>query len=131
MNSNLQTILIISIFALCYLYFTARETAREQLDIYDLFMLSAVAIIPTVFVSFPWFAEWAAKISGVAFPFVIMFGILFAILFTFIHRLSGKIHRLESVNRLLIQELSIIKAAMISASMMPAERIFRGSSDEQ
>lgn len=116
MHSSLQTVVIVSIFALCYLYFTARETARHQLDIYDLIMLSAVAIIPSAFVLFPMFAEWIAKIFGVAFPFVIMFGLLFAILFTFIHRLTTKIHRLEHNNRILIQEVSIMKSEIINAS---------------
>ena len=114
MHSSLQTAVIVSIFALFYLYFTARSTARQQLDIYDLIMLSAVAIIPSAFVLFPVFAEWMARASGVAFPFVIMFGLLFVILFTFIHRLTAKIHRLEHLNRLLIQEVSIIKFELVS-----------------
>jgi hypothetical protein len=116
MHSSLQTVVIVLIFALCYLYFTARETARQRLDLYDLIMLSAVAIIPSAFVLLPIFAEWIAKISGVAFPFVIMFGLLFAILFIFIHRLTAKIHRLEYDNRLLIQEVSIIKSKIVKAS---------------
>ena len=116
MHSNLQTVVIVSIFAICYLYYTARATARQQLDIYDLIMLSAVAIIPSSFVLFPVFAEWIAKVSGVVFPFVIMFGLLFAILFIFIHRLTAKIHRLEHHNRLLIQEISIMKSEAINAS---------------
>jgi hypothetical protein len=45
----------------------------------------------------------------VAFPFVIMYGMLFAILFIFIHRLTEKLHRLELDNRLLIQEISLLK----------------------
>jgi hypothetical protein len=116
MHSSLQTVVIVLIFALCYLYFTARETARQRLDLYDLIMLSAVAIIPSAFVLLPIFAEWIAKISGVAFPFVIMFGLLFAILFIFIHRLTAKMHRLEYDNRLLIQEVSIMKSKIVKAS---------------
>jgi hypothetical protein len=110
MHLSLQTVLIVSLFALCYLYFTARETAKHKLDIYDLIMLSAVAIIPLVFVLFPMFSDWVAKVSGVAFPFVVMFGLLFAILFIFIHRLTAKIHQLECCNRLLIQEVSLMRA---------------------
>lgn len=110
MHSSWQTVAIISLFALWYLYFTARETARQQLDIYDLLMLSAVAIIPAAFVLFPSFAEHVSRVAGVAFPFVIMFGALFAILFIFVHRLTAKIHRLENDCRLLIQEVSLLKA---------------------
>lgn len=108
---NWHTVVIVSVFALGYLYFTARKTARQQLDIYDLVMLSAVAIMPSAFVLFPEFAEYLSRLAGVGFPFVIMFGALFAILFIFVHRLTAKIHRLEHDNRLLIQELSLLKAA--------------------
>lgn len=111
MRSNFHTVVIVFVFALAYLYFTARKTARQQLDIYDLVMLSAVAIIPSAFVLLPSFAEYLARLAGVAFPFVIMFGALFAILFIFIHRLTVKIHRLEHDNILLIQELSLLKAS--------------------
>jgi hypothetical protein len=108
---NWHTVVIVSVFALGYLYFTARKTARQQLDIYDLVMLSTVAIMPSAFVLFPDLAEYLSRLAGVAFPFVIMFGALFAILFIFVHRLTAKIHRLEHDNRLLIQELSLLKAA--------------------
>lgn len=110
MHSSWETIIVISIFAFCYLYFTARETAKNKLDLYDLVMLSAVAIIPWGFVLFPRIAEWISKTAGVAFPFVIMFGILFVILFTFIHRLTVKIHQIERNERTLIQEMSLLKS---------------------
>ena len=101
--------MFVAIFAFGYLLFTIRKTARQQLDIYDLVMLSAVAIVPGIFVAFPEIAYWFATIVGVEFPFVVMFGLLFAILFIFVHRLTVKLHRLESDNRLLIQETSLLK----------------------
>ncbi len=131
MHSNLQTVVIISIFALCYLYYTARETARQQLDIYDLIMLSTVAIIPSAFVLFPRLAEHLARLAGVAFPFVIMFGALFAILFIFIHRLTAKIHRLERDNRLLIQEVSLLKANEMLDSKAHHQQRPQGASGEK
>ena len=109
MQSSIQTIITVSLFALGYLFFTARATACNKLDIYDLIMLSTVAIVPSAFVLFPSAAEYLAHILGVLFPFVIMFGALFAILFIFVHRLTAKIHRLEHDNRLLIQEVSLLK----------------------
>jgi hypothetical protein len=104
----------VSLFAVGYMYFITRKTALRQLDIYDLNMLSTVAIAPLMFVMFPRFSFWLAKIAGVGFPFVLMFGLLFAILFVFIHRLTVKIHRLESENRMFIQELSLLKQAIDS-----------------
>lgn len=104
-----RTMLIVILFALSYLFLLLKKTARQQLDIYDLIMLSTVSFIPMLFVLFPSFADWVAYFTGVAFPFVIMFGLLFAILFIFIHRLTLKLHRLELDNRLLIQEVSLLR----------------------
>ena len=76
---------------------------------YDLVMLSTVAIVPGIFVAFPTIAFWLSNIAGVRFPFVVMFGILFTFLFVFVHRLTIKLHILEVDNRLLIQEISLLK----------------------
>ncbi len=105
----INTVILIAIFAIGYMFFIIRKTARRQLDIYDLVMLSMVAIVPITFVAFPRFAFWLAGLAGVEFPFVVMFGLLFAILFIFIHRLTVKIHRLELDSRLLVQELSLLR----------------------
>ena len=106
---TIKTVTLISFFAIGYMFFISRKAARRELDIYDLVMLSAVAIVPVICVAFPQVSSWLAKIAGVEFPFVVMFGMLFAVLFIFIHRLTVKIHRLESDSRLLIQELSLLK----------------------
>ena len=106
---TLQTLISVAAFALGYMFVMVRKTARHELDIYDLVMLSSVAIVPSVFVAFPDVAFLLAKLAGVEFPFVVMFGMLFAILFTFVHRLTVKLHRLESDNRLLVQEVSLLK----------------------
>ena len=113
---NIQTIVIIAVFAVGYLFFLIRKIASQQLDLYDLVMLSSVAIVPFIFIAFPRIAEWVAKISGVAFPFVVMFGLLFAIIFLFIYRLTIKLHRLELDNRLLIQEISLLKHSTTQSS---------------
>ena len=123
-NISLQTIIVVAVFALGYLLFTIRKTARQQLDIYDLFMLSTVAIVPSIFVAFPRIAHWLANIAGVEFPFVLMFGMLFAILFIFVHRLTIKLHLLELDNRLLIQEISLLKQTIEQPGEKPrAKRV--------
>ena len=106
---SIKTIILITLFTSGYMFFIIRKTARRQLDLYDLVMLSTVAFIPCAFAIFPQFANWVAAITGVGFPFVVMFGMLFAILFIFIHRLTVKVHQLESDNRLLVQELSLLR----------------------
>jgi hypothetical protein len=103
---------VVAVFALWYLLHTIRKTGRQQLDLYDLAMLSMVAIVPSAFTFFPSLAYWLASIVGVAFPFVVMFGVLFAVLFLFVHRLTVKLHLLERDNRLLIQELSLLKQVL-------------------
>lgn len=104
-----NTILVVVAFAALYMVFTIRKTARQQLDLYDFAMLSMVALVPGAFVVFPRFAYWLAGVAGVEFPFVVMFGALFVVLFVFVHRLTVRIHRLESDNRLLIQELGLLR----------------------
>lgn len=108
-STSVHTMIVVAIFALWYLTHTIRKTARQELDLYDLTMLSAVAIIPAGFTFFPNLAYSMATAAGVAFPFVVMFGVLFAVLFVFIHRLTAKVHCLERDNRLLIQEVSLLK----------------------
>ena len=106
---NTNTLIAVGLFALAYLAFIARKTARQQLDLYDFVMLSSVAVVPAVFVFWPGVAYWLAEIAGVAFPFVIMFGALFLILFLLIYRMTVKMHRLERDNLLLIQEVSLLR----------------------
>jgi len=74
MYSNLHTVVIICIFALGYLYFVARKTARQQLDIYDLIMLSTGRNITFSFRASTQLGRVPGSTSRGAFPFVIMFG---------------------------------------------------------
>jgi hypothetical protein len=106
-NSN--TYIFTGLFALAYLAYIARKTGRQQLDLYDFIMLSTVAIVPVIFVYQPSLAHWLAGIVGVTFPFVIMFGMLFLILFLLIHRMTEKMHRLERDNLALLQEVSLLR----------------------
>ena len=106
---NIQTYVVVGFVAVVYMIFIAIKTARQQLDLYDLVMLSMVALVPAVFTFWPSFAYWVADLAGVAFPFVVMFGMLFIILFLFVHRLTIKIHKLEMDNHLLIQEIGLLR----------------------
>lgn len=113
---SIQTIFVVIFFSLVYAIVIIRKTALQQVDIYDLVMLSSVVIIPSVFVVFPEVAFWFAKFAGVEFPFVVMFGILIAVLFIFVHRLTIKLHRVEKDNRLLIQEICILRQSSEKSS---------------
>jgi hypothetical protein len=91
------------------LAYIIKKTSRQKLDIYDLAALSSVAVIPCLFVFFPGGFEKISRFLGVAFPFVVMFGAILAILFIFVHKLTVKIHFLENENRLLVQRLSLLQ----------------------
>lgn len=114
---KIQTLVLILLFAAWYLLLMARKTARHQLDLYDLAMLSMVAVIPAGFALFPGLAFELADITGVTFPFVILFGLLLAVLFLFIHRLTIRLHKLEHSNRRLVQEVSLLRQAIRSGEL--------------
>jgi hypothetical protein len=111
---NINTYLLIALFAIAYLIFIARKTAHQQLDLYDFVMLSMVAVVPATFTFWPSIAYWLAALAGVAFPFVIMFGALFLILFLFAYRLTVHMHKLEKDNLLLLQEVSLLRMELDS-----------------
>jgi len=104
-----QTKILILVFAVLYLFYIFGKTGKRQIDLYDLFMLSAVALVPAIFVVFPSTTHALTDLLGIAFPFVLLFGILLAVLFVFIHRLTAKVHSLEQDNYLLVQELSLLR----------------------
>ncbi len=109
---DIKSLIVIFFFSSIYLYRLALMTARQKIDLYDLVMLSSVAIVPALFELFPRKTLYLANSIGVAFPFVIVFSSLFAILFIFIHRLTMKVRSLENINRKLIQELSLLSEAV-------------------
>lgn len=104
-----ETIGVILLFAAVYLVIILRKTGRSQLDLYDLVMLSTVATLPVLFALFPGFNYYISLFTGVKFPFVVLFGLLLAVIFLFINRLTARLHKLERDNRLLVQELSLLR----------------------
>lgn len=106
---NVETLWVIGLFALAYMAGVFRKVSRHRLDLYDFMMLSTVALVPVAFAYFPGLAAWMAKITGVEFPFVVMFGLLFVAVFIFNHNLIGRVHKLERENRTLIQETSLLR----------------------
>ena len=111
-SNHFQTIMLILLFGAWYLALVMRRTADHKIDLYDLVMLSAVAVVPAFFVLFPITTQIIADLLGVAFPFVLLFGLLLAILFIFIYQMTVKLHKLERDSRLLIQELSLLRQNM-------------------
>jgi hypothetical protein len=111
MSSNPHTIFVVSVFSFLYLLYSIHETSRLRRDIYDLVMLSAVAVVPLFFVLWPQSALELTRLAGIEFPFVLMFGVLFVFLFVFIHRMTTKLHALDRDVRVLVQEVSLLRSA--------------------
>lgn len=103
-----ETVSVISAFALIYMLVLLRKTLQGKFDLYDLLMLSMVAIIPAGFALFPKPAYLITHLTGVVFPFVVMFGALFLVVFVFMHNITQRLHRLERQNWALIQEHSLL-----------------------
>ncbi len=104
-----QTVLIIMAFVFVYLSVLFHKTVKGALDLYDFFMLSAVAILPAILALFPRFAFMISQWIGVGIPFVLMFGGLFLVIFVFLHRITEKVNLLENRTRLLVQENALLR----------------------
>jgi hypothetical protein len=107
---NPQTVAVIGVFCVVYLAILLRRTILGRLDLYDFLSLSAVAVVPSVFVFFPGFAVAIGTLIGVEFSFLVLFGVLFVVLFVSIHKLTVDVHRLEVQNRKLIQTMALMSA---------------------
>ncbi|MEQ8969653.1 MAG: DUF2304 domain-containing protein [Coleofasciculus sp. C1-SOL-03] len=104
-----QTIIFVSIFIIGYLFILIKKTIKNTIDLYDLLLLSSLAIFPGLFVFAPRFVENLAHLIGVEFPFVILFGSLFVCVFIYLYRLIIKVNKQDKLNLLLIQEISLLK----------------------
>lgn len=105
---SVETVVVISVFALIYMLVLLKKTLQGKFDLYDFLMLSMVAIIPADFALFPSLAYLVSHLTGVVFPFVVMFGALFLVVFAFMHHMTARLHRLERQNCALIQEQSLL-----------------------
>lgn len=95
------------IFFAFYTTFLVLRLIRGRLDLYDFFNLWAVAVVPACFALIPGFATWTANVVGVAFPFLVLFGILIFMMFLFVYNLVVKVHRLQETCAVLTQELAL------------------------
>ena len=102
------TVGIISGFAFIYMLVLLRKTLQGKFDLYDFLVLSMVAILPAGFALFPRLAYLISHLTGVVFPFVVMFGALFLVVFVFMHNITERLHKLERQNWALIQEQSLL-----------------------
>lgn len=110
---TIQTAVFILLFLVIYLVILVKNTIKNSIDLYDFFLLSSVAIVPSIFILFPKFSTLLARLIGVAFPFVLLFSLLFLIIFIYLYRLVIKINNLNNKNILLIQELALLSKKLL------------------
>lgn len=103
-----ETLIFVHFFLVAYYVYITRKAIEHSLDIYHLILLSTVALVPYFFVVFPEVFVAAARLIGVSFPFLILFGLLFTIIFVFIFHLLIKIYDQQNKTVLLIQEIGIL-----------------------
>lgn len=105
---KLSTFIFTLIFSIAYYFYLWRKTVKEEFDIYDVLMLSMLGTVPGVFVYFPKYSYLIAETIGVEYPFVVMFGILFMVLFIMLIRVISIIHKISNDNIMLIQKIALI-----------------------
>ena len=109
---NPATALFMSVFLAIYLPMLVAKTIRKSIDLYDLFLLSMVAVGPSSFLFFPAQTIKLSHLLGVHFPFVLLFGFLFFVVFLFLHRsvVTSKAHERRIVS--LVQEVGLLTREM-------------------
>ena len=103
-------LLTITVFGFIYLTVIIRNINKGRYDLYDFFFLSSVVSIPFIFLAFPNLMQNLAFHLDVEFPFVIMFGVIFLIVFVYLHRLIGILNKLDYRVRTLAQKAAQTEA---------------------
>lgn len=109
-----QTILFLSIFLLLYLAFLFHRTVKGKVDLYDFFLLSLVALLPCLFAFFPKAGIEFTHFLGVKYPFVVLFGLLFFVVFFYLNRLVVRLNDLRTRERALAQEMALLRQQLES-----------------
>jgi hypothetical protein len=106
------TVTFIVLFAIVYIVILLRNAVRDELDLYDLALLSAVGAVPLGFVLFPVWAEDMSRLVGVQFPFILLFGGLCFFAFLGLYRLMHTVAKLNRQVRVLSQEVALLSARL-------------------
>jgi len=109
---TVPTLVFTSIFLIVYSAILIRRTARYKIDLYDFLLLLTVAMVPVALVYFPSVWVAVARTIGVAFPFVLLFGLLFLIVYVYLYRLVIKMNQQGGRIVVLAQELSMLRESL-------------------
>ncbi|MBF0289794.1 MAG: DUF2304 domain-containing protein [SAR324 cluster bacterium] len=107
-----QTIIFLSFFIVIYLFVLLRNTIKNTIDLYDFLLLSSVAIIPLFYILTPELVVFLARLTGVSFSFLLLFGSLFVVTFIYLYRLNIKLTAQQKKIILLTQEVGLLRQAL-------------------
>lgn len=102
-----QTVLFLFVFFVGYVVYLLRKAAKNQVDVFDFVWLSAVGVVPILFISFPFAVIRLSELVGVKFPFVILFGILHFVTFIILISLVIRLKKQQSKLVEAVQNLSL------------------------
>lgn len=104
-----HTVVFVSVFVVVYLLVLLKKAVRSTIDLYDLLILSSVAIVPAVFVFWPRLVVRVARLIGVEFAFLVLFAWLFLIVFIHLYGLVIRVNMLSARTALIIQEVALLR----------------------
>jgi len=104
-----QTLVFITVFMVAYEGLLIQRATRNIIDIYDLFILSLVALVPAGFAYFPHVAAYLARLTGVTFPFLLLFGFLFVVVFAYLYHVIVKLNHQQRNMTAMVQEVSLLR----------------------
>jgi hypothetical protein len=104
-----QLVFILVLFAGAYCTYAVRKLRRRAVDLYDLPLLLALAIVPLLFAIWPPLTDFVRDFFGVALPLTVMFGLLFVAAFLIMHRLISRVHNLEVRVIRSVQEIGLLE----------------------
>ena len=108
---NPSTIVFVALFFFLYGGYFFHKVMQRKLDVYDFFMLSTVGLIPTCFVLFPGVVLGATHLIGIKFPFLLLFGALFVILFIISYSVIRRVNTLSQKLINVVQEVGILSVS--------------------
>lgn len=104
-----QTLVFITVFMVVYEALLIQRATRNVIDIFDLFILSLVALVPAGFAYFPHLAAYLARLVGVTFPFLLLFGFLFVVVFAYLYHVIVKLNHQQRHMTAMVQELTLLR----------------------
>jgi len=110
-----NTIVVLVLFLIVYEYSLLKRVSRSSLGLFDFCILSSIAVLPVFFAFFPSIVLWVTHVIGIGFPFLLLFGGLFLVVFIFMFRVILRLNKLEKKLTQFAQEEAIKHEQVLNA----------------